>query len=270
MGSGDEAAARKALLAAAWDEAASGYDRYFSPRFAPWIEDALSEITSRAGELPRGPVLVPCCGPGRELELLAARLPGREILGSDLSRGMVELARARVASLPLVRVEQADASRLDERYGRENAALLSCFGLQQIPAAPHALESWGRSLARGGVLSVVFWPPDRRDEGPFGVLQTLVAARVPAPDASWEKDLVAALERAGVSVLRDSRVRHGMQHESADAFFVSCANGGPLHSLALSKGEAFMAELRAAFVAAMPAGRIEHEPEARSIVGRKQ
>lgn len=56
-------------LAQAWDEAAEGYEQYFVPRFAPWVADAVDAV---AGELPSGPILVPCCGTFPELPALRA------------------------------------------------------------------------------------------------------------------------------------------------------------------------------------------------------
>ena len=68
------AAARRELLAKAWDDAAPGYDRYFVPRFAPWTDQALRVLSKEARRLPAGPVLVPCCGPGQELIFLATHV----------------------------------------------------------------------------------------------------------------------------------------------------------------------------------------------------
>src|SRR5581483_4431811 len=96
MSQQDPAAARKELLARAWDDAAAGYERYFVPRFSPWTEEAVRALTKRARKLPLGSVLVPCCGPGQELLPLALAFPDREVLGIDLSPGMVALARARI------------------------------------------------------------------------------------------------------------------------------------------------------------------------------
>ena len=83
-------------LAAAWDEAAAGYESYFVPRFWAWNEEALRAMTEEA--LPPGAVLVPCCGPGHELAALSQRLPGRELVGVDLSAEMVARAGARAGS----------------------------------------------------------------------------------------------------------------------------------------------------------------------------
>src|SRR6185369_8144078 len=71
-----------------------GYEQYFVPRFAPWVQAAVDAVHT----IPFGMVLVPCCGTFPELELLAPRFPDRRIVGIDLSAEMVRLANLRAAS----------------------------------------------------------------------------------------------------------------------------------------------------------------------------
>jgi SAM-dependent methyltransferase/ketosteroid isomerase-like protein len=265
----DLAAARKALLAQAWDDAAAGYETYFVPRFEPWTVEAVDALARVGKKLPQGPVLVPCCGPGQELLRLAVAFPDREVIGIDLSPGMVERARMRIGGTTGIWVEEGDATALAERFSGVASGVLSCFGLQQIPEPERALEQWGRCLARGGVLAVMLWPSESRDSGPFDLVRRLVRERTELPDTSWESRLAAALGRAGLETLEDRVVVHPMEHEGPEAFFDALAGSGPLRSLARSKGATFMAELRAAFVAASPKGRIVHSPRARFLLARR-
>src|SRR5437762_2340476 len=97
----------------AWDEAAQGYDAYFSPRFSPYLAAALGALIGRASDLPNpGSILVPCVGPGRELGPLARAFPERRILASDWSAEMLKLARENNAKLPNVSFERNDATCL--------------------------------------------------------------------------------------------------------------------------------------------------------------
>lgn len=173
---------RLRALARGWDETARAYDRYFVPRFAPWVR-AVADAVARA-HLPPGPIVAPCCGTGPELEQLALGLPGRDLIGIDLSPQMVRLARMRLAALPSVRVEAGDASEPGAAWPRPYAAVVSAFGLQQLPAPDVALANWGHTLRPGGALSVVFWPSDMDAGGPFGLLGHVLAARVALPDTS--------------------------------------------------------------------------------------
>jgi SAM-dependent methyltransferase len=92
-----------ALLAHSWTQASRIYEEQLVPRFNPWTQDALAQLSHHALALPSGVCVVPCCGPGQELPLVAAALgPERTLIGSDLSPGMVEIASARAASVGLL------------------------------------------------------------------------------------------------------------------------------------------------------------------------
>jgi hypothetical protein len=120
----------------------------------------------------------------------------------------------------------------------------------------------------------VLWPPDTRDGSLFATLKRLLAERLrdraPPADESWEGALAPALARAGLTVERNERVAHAMSHESPEAFFDALARDGPARATALARGEAFMAELRAAFLAAWAGtpGPVVHRPEARHLIAR--
>ncbi len=251
-------------LAQAWDEAANGYDAYFVPRFAPWVRDAVAAITDAA--LPDGPVLVPCCGTFPEVDLLAGRFPDREIVGIDLSPGMIRLAQERAARWPRASAVVADASTLDARWSGRCGAVVSAFGLQQLPEPLAALRSWTSALAPRGRLSVLFWPHITEAEGPFALLSDVVAS---AGESTWEDDLVTALRDAGATVERDERLVHGMSHVDAAAFFDAFDRAGPLRALAIARGDAFVAQLREAFLRRAPTGEWRHRPAARLLLARR-
>jgi SAM-dependent methyltransferase len=258
---------RLARLARGWDEAAAGYEAYYVPRFAPWVADAVDAVT--AGSLPGGPVLVPCCGTFPELPALAAHLPGRDVTGLDLSAGMVRLARERAAAYPRATVEQGDASTLAERWTGRCAAVVSVFGLQQLPAPDVAIRSWAAALRPGGVLSVLFWPRYAEADGPFARLGEVVRGHVPPGDDTWQDRLVPALTAAGLVVERDERPAHPMSHPDAAAFFDAHTRAGPGRPLATARGEAFVDRLRAEFLDGAPAGVWRHRPSARHLVARR-
>jgi SAM-dependent methyltransferase len=254
---------RLAHLARGWDEAVDGYEAYFVPRFAPWVATAVGAVPVEP--LPDGPVLVPCCGTFPELDALAEHLPGREIVGIDLSAGMVRRARDRAARHPRARVVQGDASIVDDRWRDECAAVVSVFGLQQLPEPDIAIRSWVAALRAGGWLSVVFWPGDTEKEGPFALLAEVLRAHMPRPDFSWEGHVVPA----GAIVDRDEPVVHPMSHPDAAAFFDAYTRDGPLRPLATARGDAFVEQLRAEFIRRAPAGVWHHRPRARHLVARR-
>ncbi|RZU18384.1 methyltransferase family protein [Kribbella rubisoli] len=259
---------RLSRLARSWDEAAEGYDEYFVPRFAPWVQAAVDALHT----IPFGMVLVPCCGTFPELELLAPRFPDRRIVGLDLSAEMVRLATRRAADLAgadlgaggrsLVEVVQGDAATLDP--GWSAAAVVSVFGLQQLPDPAAAIRSWYDALLPGGRLCVVYWPEFAEEAGPFALLDEVMDGR---RDRSWEDALVPALD--GAVIERDELVSFQMVHPSAAAYFDAANHAGPLRATALARGDDYIAELRARYLAAAPAGEWRHEPWARLISATK-
>jgi SAM-dependent methyltransferase len=262
-----DAPERESLLARAWDEAAHEYERYFVPRFAPWVAravDAVDEV-----RLPPGPILVPCCGTFPELPALVERHPRREIVGIDLSAGMVHLARERAAGRPEVRVVQGDAATLDAQWSDTCAGVVSVFGLQQLPDPETALGEWVRALRRGGRLSVVFWPSEVEQDGPYALLDRVLSDLLPATDSAWQARLGDAATAAGATVERDEYRSFPMDHKDAATFWDAVTSGGHLRALAIARGEAFMRMVREEFLALAPAGAWHHRPRARWIVARR-
>jgi SAM-dependent methyltransferase len=255
---------RLTLLARAWDDGAIGYDAYFVPRLVPWVEQALRAL---AGPLPSGIIAVPCCGTGPELERLAHMHPAREIAGVDLSPGMVQLARQRTRGSANVRVYVADATHTDS--WPPCAGIISAFGLQQMPEPVTAVASWTRALVAGGTLSVVYWPAQVEQDGPFAWMAKALSRRLPQPDLNWEMCLSAAIRDAGATVLRDEILVYEMSHECPRTFWDAALDSGPGRALALSQGEAFLQEVRADFFRRAPDGPIRHRPQARHLVARR-
>ena len=248
----------------AWDEAALGYDAYFGPRFVPYLGVGVGALLARSPGLPHGSILVPCVGPGRELGPLARAFPDRQIVASDLSSQMVELARARNAGLANLSVERADATALSAP-SEGAAALLSVFGLQLLPNQPATLASWVSLLVPGGLAVVVYWPRVVEASGPFQIMHRLLRD-AGMRDDDWESELVPSALAVGAQVLLDVRVAFEMQHEDAPSMWHALTQLGPLRGLALARGQGLVAQLGAEFVAELPPGALTHTPEARLLV----
>ncbi|MFI6677629.1 class I SAM-dependent methyltransferase [Kribbella sp. NPDC050470] len=248
---------RLSRIARGWDQAADGYEAYFVPRFAPWVAAAVEALET----LPDGPILVPCCGTFPEAELLLERFPGRELAGIDLSAGMVERARERLG--PRVTVVQGDANILDARWSGACAGVVSAFGLQQLPDPEAAIRSWTDALRPGGRLSVVYWPENTEDDGPFAAVAKAIGER---SDYSWEDRLLDGLDAV---VERDEFVAYPMTHPDAATYFDTSNHGGSMRALALARGDDYIAQLRQRYLEQAPAGEWTHHPRARLIVVRK-
>jgi SAM-dependent methyltransferase len=262
-----ERAEQLARLARGWDEAVDGYEAYYVPRFAPWVTAAARAIPPDA--MPAGPILVPCCGTLPELDALIEHLPDREIVGIDLSAGMIARARERIARYPHAGAVEGDASTLDPHWSGRCAAVLSVFGLQQLPEPDVAIAAWAAALRPGGWLSVVFWPAVTERDGPFARLADVLHAHAPPGDSSWEQRIVPALTAQGLVVERDDQPAYDISHPSAAAFFEAHTESGPSRPLATARGDAFVAALREEFLRRAPAGEWRHRPRARHVVARR-
>lgn len=249
----------------AWDEAARGYDAYFSPRFVPYLASALGALIGRASDLPNpGSILVPCAGPGRELGPLARAFPSRRILASDWSGEMVKLARENNARFANVSVERDDATQLRTPESAI-AAVYSAFGLQLLPKPAVTLRSWLELLAPKGLAVVVYWPRDTDDGGPFDVMHRLLAESLPV-DRTWQGELEASAHAASARFREDVRVAFEMRHDDARSVWHALTRLGPLRALAQARGQALVDQLGARFEAEFPPGPVVHTPEARLLL----
>ncbi|RMZ52231.1 hypothetical protein APUTEX25_001621 [Auxenochlorella protothecoides] len=260
------------MLQRSWSEAAAAYQEHMVPRFVPWTLATLDAFGST--RIPEGLVVVPACGPGQELPLLADLLPNHDILGVDLAEGMVAIARRVIQHQNLRRVTAmaGDAKSLTQLSGsRPITGIYSCFGLQIIPGPAETLRSWAASLAPGGTLAVTYWPEIAEQEGPW---RTLISLTPPADrPADWEVGIPGeALKEPGVELVADKGLDFSMEWPSAGAFFDILSTAGPWRALAILRGPAFMEELRRKFLATCPEADAEplvHTLTARMIVLRK-
>lgn len=138
-----------------------------------------------AADLPdQGTVFDVGCGCGATTLMLARRAPEVKAVGFDVSKAMLEVARARAGREGLrVRFELADAAS-HRPSGAPADLLLSRFGLmffEDRAAAFSNLRSWLRS---GGRLITTVWGPV--EENPWATPLAHVARRyleVPSPPA---------------------------------------------------------------------------------------
>lgn len=274
----DAASQELALLAESWTQVAEGYEAQLVPRFQPWTQDALAQLNQFAPALPPGACVVPTCGPGQELPLVAAVLgPDRTLIGSDLSPGMIERAKKLTASLgPRCSVVVADA--MQPLCDGKLAAILSVFGLQQLWDPVEALRGWCEKLEPSGIAVICFWPSGSVEtSGPWQTYSELIAKRAGSSGQteqtapSWDSLLVAAAEAAGAEVLLDTLLQHGIEWHDGEAVWEGMTRSGPWHFTRLRRGDAFMDAVKSEFLQVHPVGRaVRHAPQARLLVLRKR
>src|SRR5262245_46336863 len=117
------------VLARSWDEAAAGYDAYFTPRFRPGIEAAQGEVIAHGSDLRPGDGRAPCCGPASDLAGLSPQPGRRTVRAFDSTAGMTELARRNLDKHGVAaELSVRDCRDLSSDYAGRAAALISCFG----------------------------------------------------------------------------------------------------------------------------------------------
>jgi ubiquinone/menaquinone biosynthesis C-methylase UbiE len=185
-----------------WDSVAAGWKKWW-----PTIENGAQDVSRRmldlAGVEPGHQVLDIATGIG-EPALLAARCvgPAGRVVATDLSSGMLDIARQRATGLGLTNVEfrEGDAERLD--FADCSFDVILCrWGLSSFPNPLDTLHAIRRMLIPNGSFAAAVWANGPRGR-PLASLATAVAREIfdlpsPAPRAgsamdALEKDLVHA------------------------------------------------------------------------------
>ncbi|KAK9812612.1 hypothetical protein WJX72_000552 [[Myrmecia] bisecta] len=267
---------RKQLLRESWTQIALPYERDLVPRFLPWTHHTLDAFTG-LNLPPHGQVVVPACGPGHELLMLAKALPESvRILGIDLAEGMVEVANQRIEAAGCserVHAVAGDACSLPTEW-QPISGIVSCFGLQQLPEPHRVLTSWVQSLAPGGVLAVCYWPGSVEEAGPWHRMTQLTANKKPLKQdetADWESQIPVLAAAEGADVLVDAIPQYDMKWPNAETFWKVMTEAGPWHARMLHYGQQHMDDLKVEFLRAYPdsSAPLEHAPRARVIIMRR-
>lgn len=134
-----------------WSEAAPCYDRICLELFPPMTRSFIAFVEPRPGQR----LLDVACGSGAAtLEAAGAVGPGGEVLGVDLSPGMLELARGRARAHSGARLEfrEMNAERLDLPDAAFDAVVCQ-LGLMLFARPARALAEMARVARPGGIVS---------------------------------------------------------------------------------------------------------------------
>jgi SAM-dependent methyltransferase len=144
-----DTATSRALAAEAWAEMADLIDLQLSPLGLA----AMNALAPAPGQV----VVDIGCGTGQTLRQLAERVgPGGQVIGVDISRGLLDVAQHRTAGLPQVRLVEADAQTIDLPTASADAAF-SRFGVMAFQDPIAAFANVRRILKPGGALAFCCW-----------------------------------------------------------------------------------------------------------------
>ncbi|ODV00877.1 MAG: methyltransferase type 11 [Rubrivivax sp. SCN 70-15] len=168
-----------------WNKDGAAWRRW-TPTLERWYGAATRQMLDLARVRPGQRILDIAAGAGEPAVSAAERVgPGGYVLATDLSEGIVELARqvARERGLEQIETRAMDGEKLDLPDAGFDAVLCR-LGLMYMPHPVTALREWRRALKPGGRVAVaVFSTPDRN---PWGAVPAAIIrrrAQVPPPVA---------------------------------------------------------------------------------------
>jgi len=138
-----------------FDHMSEVYSEFVQPFSRPIFEEAMAVLADYLS--PTARVLDAGCGPGRELQRIARMVPKGEVVGIDLSKGMVISAHrsARAHGIRNVAFVQSDVGELPKEFNSEFDVVYSCLAHHHYPEPPTATSAILRCLRPGGVYCVV-------------------------------------------------------------------------------------------------------------------
>jgi ubiquinone/menaquinone biosynthesis C-methylase UbiE len=137
-----------------FDNCSGEYDAVVSPFSNPIYEETVALMQPHLTEDAR--ILDPSCGPGNTAVRLSRLVPRGEVVGADLSRGMVERAHAnaREAKRANMAFFQADVANPPPQFEAHFDVIFCCLSFHHYPDAPGAARAFHRVLRPGGVAFI--------------------------------------------------------------------------------------------------------------------
>lgn len=192
---------------AAYDWLSRWYDWFATSSEQPLADLGLKELNASAGDT----ILEIGCGTGRALLALASAVgdSGR-VVGMDLSRGMLNIARGRISCAnvsPGVLLAQGDASVLPFPSDFFDAVFVAfTLELFDTPEIPVVLSECRRTLKTGGRMGVVAMTREERENIPQRIYEWF-HQRMPAYVDCRPIYVQAALKQAGFQIRSATRRR---------------------------------------------------------------
>lgn len=178
-----DAASYKTAQREQWNKDGAAW-RHWTPFLERWYGAATHQMLDLARVQPGQRILDIAAGAGEPAVSAAERVgPGGYVLATDLSEGIIELARqvAHERGLTQVETRAMDGEKLDLPDGTFDAVLCR-LGLMYMPHPVTALHEWRRALRAGGRVAVaVFSTPDRNAWGAVPAAIIRRRAQLPPP-----------------------------------------------------------------------------------------
>lgn len=137
-----------------WDKAAEFYEHSWKEQLTPAQNKLMELINLKPGEK----VLETACGTGLVTERIAGKVgENGSVMATDLSEGMIELAKKRLnsgnGSIKFQRMDAEDLQLSEEKYD----AAICALGLMYVPDPVQSLKEMYRVLKPGGRAGIAIW-----------------------------------------------------------------------------------------------------------------
>ncbi len=166
-----------------WNKDGAAWRRW-NPTLDRWYGEMTRQMLDMARIQPGQRILDIAAGAGEPAVSAAERVgPGGYVLATDISEGIVELARqvARERGHQQIETRAMDGEKLDLPDASFDAVLCR-LGLMYMPHPVTALREWRRTLKAGGrVAVIVFSTPERNSWGAVPASIIRRRARLPPP-----------------------------------------------------------------------------------------
>ena len=176
-----------------YEKSADSYNQMMDQEIKlPIYDEVLSSLASKLKTV-AGSILDSSCGTGHMLERIRdTYLPGRELIGVDISPRMVEFARNRLGDSATT--IEGDMGTMPQLPNDSCAAVLSFFAIHHVDldGFQRCLGEWRRVLVSGGHLLLAAW--EGEGEIDYGEVSDVVARRY------REAEVVDAASSAGFRV----------------------------------------------------------------------
>ena len=220
-----------------WDKAAVYYEAFWHKQLAPAQQRMLELAALQPGER----VLDLACGTGLVTFPAAEAVgPSGEVLGTDLSQGMIDLVREIAAQRGVTNVlfDRMDAEVLGALGSSTFDAALCALGLMYVPDVLRSLQEQFRVLKPGGRAAAAVW--GQRDRCGWAEIFPIVESRIqsevcPMFFQTGTKDVLAqTMTMAGFAGVVHERLDSPLHYDSDEEAIGAAFLGGPV-ALAYSR-----------------------------------